>query len=565
MQNLKRLKRSANETNETVSRDTALLVFLFSKIRCSHFFSANSQLNRNKYCNTMVTLFSSSKHAVEGFPMIPDSNPLFGHLLLMRDPDFRRVIEKFSVEHADPHGRCCFWMGTTPALSVTAPQDVQLILKQSSHRTTFSLLQRHIERFLGRNSIGILSGREWKKQRSAISKALHTAVSSDSYGISVVKATQGLVDALLLQQQQQQQQQQDSATSEQQQQQHYELGEIMKLLTLDIFGQTAMHADFKCCHNHWHQSSQSQLQTNPIAEAFDFLASEMMRRMTTGILDPASQIYSIPTPSNRKQAEQREFLRGYIADSIEQRRQELAASAVDCPHDLLTAMIQVEDLSEEELTDTLLSLLFAGYETTAATLTYAIYLISQHASVEEQCLEEIEQQANADSGIQKNPEDYPYLQAVLMETLRLYPPAISTTRSLEKELVLNGIPVPEGTYLYIPIWTIQRDSKNFPEPLAFRPERWAVQKLSTGGGSWELRDPPSELGNAQAWVPFSAGARSCVGQRFAIHEMTLALAVLVHNLEFQLLDPDYELIPYRSGIVQTPKGGLPMIISKRGR
>jgi cytochrome P450 len=130
----------------------------------------------------------------------------------MRDPDFRIVINKFSVEHADSHGRCCFWMGTTPALSVTSPQDVQLILKQASHRTTFSLLQRHIERFLGRNSIGILSGREWKTQRSAISKALHTAVSSDSYGIAVVKATQGLVDALLLdQQQQQQQQQQDSA------------------------------------------------------------------------------------------------------------------------------------------------------------------------------------------------------------------------------------------------------------------------------------------------------------------------------------------------------------------
>jgi cytochrome P450 len=54
-----------------------------------------------------------------------------------------------------------------------------------------------------------------------------------------------------------------------------------------------------------------------------------------------------------------------------------------------------------------------------------------------------------------------------------------------------------------------------------------------------------------------------VGQRFAIHEMTLALAILVRNLEFQLLDPDYELIPYRSGIVQACKGGLPMTMSRR--
>jgi cytochrome P450 len=420
------------------------------KIWNSRFCAISKKRTHSTIQYTMERLFSSSKHAVEGFPMIPNSNVFFGHLLLMRDPDFRRVIEKFSVEHADPHGRCCFWMGNTPALSVTAPQDVQLVLKHSSHRNIFSLMARHFDHFLGKNSIGTLSGREWKTQRTVIVKALHTAVSSESFGIAVVKATQGLVDALLFEQDTTAQHEQ-----QQQQQQQHELGEIMKLLTLDIFGQTAMHADFECCHGH----SKSLLQPSPmnIAHAFDFLAGEMMRRMTTGIMDPASQIYSIPTATNRKQAEQRAFLRGYIADCIEERRQQLATDAVDCPQDLLTAMIQVENLSEDELTDTLLSLLFAGYETTAATLTYTIYLISQHASVERHCLEEIERVNNADSAAtstsikqQQNPDDYPYLQAVLMETLRLYPPGISTTRSLEKELVLDGIPVPKGTYLYIP-------------------------------------------------------------------------------------------------------------------
>jgi cytochrome P450 len=123
------------------------------------------------------------------------------------------------------------------------------------------------------------------------------------------------------------------------------------------------------------------------------------------IVDPATVVKStafllLSTPSDRNKPAQREFLCAVTLPTAEERWQELAASAVDCPHDLLAVMIQVEDLSEEELTDTLLSLHFAGHETTAGTLTPdAIYLISQqHASVVEQhCLEEIEQQANADS------------------------------------------------------------------------------------------------------------------------------------------------------------------------
>lgn len=464
--------------------------------------------------------------------MIPGSNLVFGHLLLMRDPDFRVVMEKFSVQHADSSGRCSFWMGTTAALSVTAAADVQAVLKQSSHRTTFALMTRHVAHFLGSKSIGVLSGREWKTQRSAIVKALHSTVSNESHGRAVTTATQVLVGALL--------QKEESSPLEQ-----HDLGEVMKYLTLDIFGRTALSVNFGCC---------GSLQPSLYALAFDFLASEMMRRMTTGLLDPASQIYSIPTRQNRKQAQQREFLQGYIGDRVDERRQR---DCKDWPEDLLTAMMQIEDLTEDELIDTLLSLLFAGYETTAATTTYAIYLISQNAAVEENCLKEIHLQKHTKS---VQPSVYPYLQAVLMETLRLYPPAISTTRSLEKAIELDGISVPAGTYMYIPIWIIQRDPANFPSPLEFRPDRWAI--FDAASDRWQRRDPPPELGNVDAWVPFSAGARNCVGRAFAMHEMTLALAVLLQNLEFR--PPDgYELTPYRDGLVQTPKGGLPVTITRR--
>jgi cytochrome P450 family 4 len=478
-----------------------------------------------------MVFFPSTKQAIEGVPMIPNPGLFFGHLLLMRDPDFRRVMHKFSVEHADSKGRCSFWMGNVAALSVTAAADVQIVLKNSSHRSTFSLMTRHVEHFLGARSIAVLTGREWKTQRTAITKALHTTVSHEAHGRSVVSATQVLVDALL--------KKAETAAPLQ-----FELGELMKLLTLDIFGQTAMNVNFGCCES---------LQPSLYAAAFDFLASEMMRRMTTGIIDPSSQIYCITTSRNRRQAQQREFLQSYISDRISERQQ---LEPKEFPNDLLTAMIQVKDLSEDELVDTLLSLLFAGYETTASTLSYTIYLISRDASVEQQCLKEIDRLDT----ISAKPSDYAYLQAVLMETLRLYPPVISTTRSIEKELVLDGIPVPSGTYLYIPIWTIQRDPNNFSDPTEFLPERWVVADAHTG--HWTRRDPPEHLGNVEAWIPFSAGARNCAGRAFAMHEMTLTLAVLLKNLRFQPPE-DYDLIPYREGLVQTPKGGLPVTVSKR--
>jgi len=455
--------------------------------------------------------------------MIPDSHFLLGHLPLLNEPDFRKCIHTFAVEHADENGRVCFWMGpSTPALSVTRAEDVQHVLKHSSYRTLFSIMERHNELFLGRRNIAVLNGREWKQQRAVLLKALHATANLKSHNQIVVDSTLVLVNSL---------------TKKLELPVTREIGELMKMLTFDIFGQAAMTTDFGCCQD---------LKLTPIVASFEFLTADFIRRLSTDILNPTSHIYSLPTARNREHAHYSKYLREYIEKIISE-RQELLETKEDCPQDLLTKLIQLQqeagdDISKETLSDTLLSLLFAGYETTSVALTYALYLISQYSQVESRCLEEI-----GKSGGSLDPENYVYLQAVLTETLRLYPPGVSTTRNLEKELVVGDVTIPKDTYMYIPIWAIQRDPKNFPDPESFRPERW----LEDGDG------------NRGAFCAFSAGARSCVGQRFAMAEMTLVLSILLSKFSFRVADDDYVLVPHRMSLVQSPKDGIPMTIQER--
>jgi cytochrome P450 len=145
---------------------------------------------------------------------------------------------------------------------------------------------------------------------------------------------------------------------------------------------------------------------------------------------------------------------------------------------------------------------------------------------------------------------------------------------------LDGVTIKTGTYLYIPIWWIQRDAKHFPDPEAFLPERWVSREKTTeqeGVGVWHERSNSDDQtssaifsfvenkvpsANRDAFLAFSAGARNCPGKRFALQEATLALGALLIAFKFQPVD-GYVLTPHRDGIVQMPKDGMPMRITKR--
>jgi cytochrome P450 len=236
-----------------------------------------------------------------------------------------------------------------------------------------------------------------------------------------------------------------------------------------------------------------------------------------------------------------------------------------------------ENVDKDDLINIIKSLLFAGFETTSTALTFILYLIAQHQHVEEQCLREINtSRESTSSSHEVGPEDYPYLNAVITESLRLYPPAISTTRSLDRDFELQqndwscqadgeknvassgSITVPAGTYLYFPIWIIQRSDKNFSNPTLFQPERWLDNSPLAGDG------PVNEIGNKDAFVAFSSGGRSCAGEKFARQEMVTALSTLLRHYKFELMvDSKRELAVHREGIVISTTEPVAMKIQRR--
>ncbi|MBE9061582.1 cytochrome P450 [cf. Phormidesmis sp. LEGE 11477] len=200
-----------------------------------------------------------------------------------------------------------------------------------------------------------------------------------------------------------------------------------------------------------------------------------------------------------------------------------------------------EALSEQELRDELMALLFAGHETTASAMAWAMYWIHQLPDVKEKLLAELDQ-----LGPEADPmaiAQLPYLTAVCKEVLRRSPVAMFTfPRTAQEPVDLMGYRFPaETTFLGCIFLTHQREDL-YPAPKEFRPERFLESKFS-----------PYEF------IPFGAGSRRCVGEALARYEMKLAVASMVANYRFELADQRPEN-PVRRGVTLTPERGVPMIL-----
>ena len=343
---------------------------------------------------------------------------------------------------------------------------------------------------------------------------------------------------------------------------------LMKMITMDVFGLTAFSTDF---------GSSKTITPSPFATAFDALASGMTTRFNTNPLRPSNFFYSYPTELNRQHKQAHTLLRHFLVEQIQQRQNGSTGSKSSAKKDLLTYMVEAHGASkdheiseggaesaDEILMDNVLTLLFAGYDTTSITLCYALYLVSQSPDIYETCVAEVDACTNL-----VNTDELNYCQAIIRETLRLYCPAPATLRLLRKDIVLHdGFVIPKGTVVYIPIWAMHRLEVNYARGDEFLPERWVAKDAS---GKWVDRGPSVVFtdndggvpaANPQALFAFSGGARNCPGSRFALQEATIVLAGLLKHLRFDAL-PNYELTPTKVGLVLHPHDCLPMRISRR--
>jgi len=189
----------------------------------------------------------------------------------------------------------------------------------------------------------------------------------------------------------------------------------------------------------------------------------------------------------------------------------------------------------------------AGHETTANTLAWAWYLLSQAPDVEARLHEEIEEVLGRDPPSLADVPKLRYTRAVIDETLRLYPPAWIGPRRAMEDFEFAGHTVKAGTYVSYCSWASHRLPRVFPDPEAFIPERFT-------------RERKAALPRG-AYVPFGGGSRICIGKRFGQAEVKLVTTLLLQRLRL-------ELLPGRTMTVRQmptlgPKGGLPMRVRER--
>ncbi len=206
--------------------------------------------------------------------------------------------------------------------------------------------------------------------------------------------------------------------------------------------------------------------------------------------------------------------------------------------DILSVLMQArfEDggaMSDTDLRDQLMTLLLAGHETTATALAWTFDLLLRHRDQLQRLRDSLE--AGEDD----------YLRAAISESLRLRPVVPLAGRRLAKELRADGLTLPAGTDVTPAIWLAHTRADSYPEPFAFRPERF-------------LEEGP----DTYAWVPFGGGIRRCLGAAFAEFEMRIALREVLTRCELRKASPTPERIGRRN-ITLSPRDGTPVVLTAR--
>jgi cytochrome P450 len=255
---------------------------------------------------------------------------------------------------------------------------------------------------------------------------------------------------------------------------------------------------------------------------------------------------------------QRNLLEERILLAIQERKKRLENAAADEQVDLLSLLILNRDdegvgLSDYEISQECLTFMFAGYDTSATTsafhdslhsflvliwrgsslpVTWMMYHLSSNPSIQEKVHKEIDSvlKGRAVPSVDEATR-FPYLRDVMREALRLAPPTAVVTRQAKNDTRLGDFFIPKGTALAMSFMSVGRDPRYWDDPLVFRPERWSnIGNEETASGAVSPARHPF------AYVPFSAGLRNCLGQKFAQQEMILILATVLKRFQVEI-DP----------------------------
>ncbi|MUL48762.1 cytochrome P450 [Mycobacterium sp. CBMA293] len=263
-------------------------------------------------------------------------------------------------------------------------------------------------------------------------------------------------------------------------------------------------------------------------------------------LRPLRAPHWLPTPGRRRARAAVARMRQMTMDVLQECR---ANPKRDAP--LVKALLAATDpdtgrsLSDDDMCNDLLIFMLAGHDTTATTLTYALWQLGHNPDMQDRVAAEVA----AIGDRELTPDDVSrlgYTAQVLNESLRLCPPAAGVGRTAMQDIAVDGYRVEAGSVVAIGISAVHQDPTLWDHPLAFNPDRFSPENSKTRD-RWQF-------------IPFAAGPRSCIGEHFAMLVTTLALATIVRSNRIQSLNEDF---PIESPYTTIAKGPIPVRVDAR--
>jgi cytochrome P450 len=314
--------------------------------------------------------------------------------------------------------------------------------------------------------------------------------------------------------------------------QEVDIAKEMGLLTLRIVGKTLFGSD-----------------VDAVADEVSRSLTALMEAFYLMMLPFPWLIERLPFPPLKRMREGKKRLDEITYGIIQSRRK-----SGERGNDLLSMLLDAQDtegdgggMSDEQVHDEAMTIFLAGHETTSNAMSWTWYLLAQNPEVERKLHEEVDRVLQ---GRTPTAADYPvlaYTEKVVMESMRIYPPAwIVARRAINEQKLGDYIVKPRGLVMTAQ-WILHRDARYFPEPLRFDPERWTPE--------FKASLPK------YAYFPFGGGPRQCIGEGFAWMEAVLLVAAMSAKWRMELL-PGQKIEP-EPVVTLRPRGGIKVRLSAR--
>eukprot|EP00898_Chlorokybus_atmophyticus_P004505 jgi/Chlat1/5055/Chrsp33S04999 len=325
----------------------------------------------------------------------------------------------------------------------------------------------------------------------------------------------------------------------------------IKQMTLDVIGSTVFGQEFAAQRD---SSSGLGAAVNNLV-SFDKLPLSILVAFFVPELAPIvwAAMLRIPSTSEHQMSKLREVALEHCMKTLQNRKHDADA---DNMFDFMTMLMRSKNketgqsLSDDETTTQAFDMIGAGFDTTANALAFAVHLIAQHPGVEARLLQEIDAFGDRLPTFE-DLSDFPYVEAVFKETMRVHPPIANFSREAINPTTIAGYHIPKGVSVVTGTYALHMNPEHFANPTKFQPERFMPESEEN-----KRRHP-------YAYVPFGAGPRMCLGYKFALEEAKLTLIRVYKRFTFRLKPGTEGPLKIRSALINRPLN--PVMVSVHPR